>query len=117
MSDLLARGLTKVYNKRKVVNQIDLSISPGEVVGLLGPNGAGKTTFLRILSSLSRPTFGKVSISGYRLPNQATEVRKNWVWFLTSPYCNGDLSAERKFKILWKALCGARNFSKGSILF
>ena len=35
MSNLLAKGLTKIYNKRKVVNNIDLSISPGEVVGLL----------------------------------------------------------------------------------
>lgn len=60
MSDLLARGLTKVYNKRKVVNQIDLSISPGEVVGLLGPNGAGKTTTFYMIVGLIKPDAGEI---------------------------------------------------------
>ena len=56
----MARGLTKVYNKRKVVNQIDLSISPGEVVGLLGPNGAGKTTTFYMIVGLVKPDAGEI---------------------------------------------------------
>ena len=55
MSHLEARGLIKIYNKRKVVNQIDLDISPGEVVGLLGPNGAGKTTTFYMIVGLVKP--------------------------------------------------------------
>jgi lipopolysaccharide export system ATP-binding protein len=64
MSDLLARGLTKIYNRRKVVNQIDLSISPGEVVGLLGPNGAGKTTTFYMIVGLVKPDEGEIFMNG-----------------------------------------------------
>ena len=60
----MARGLTKIYNKRKVVNQIDLSISPGEVVGLLGPNGAGKTTTFYMIVGLVKPDAGEIFLDG-----------------------------------------------------
>ncbi|HUN55496.1 MAG TPA: LPS export ABC transporter ATP-binding protein [Smithella sp.] len=60
MSDLTAKGLTKIYSKRKVVNQIDLSILPGEVVGLLGPNGAGKTTTFYMIVGLIKPDAGEI---------------------------------------------------------
>lgn len=64
MSNLSAKGLTKIYNKRKVVNQIDLTISPGEVVGLLGPNGAGKTTTFYMIVGLIKPDDGKIFLDG-----------------------------------------------------
>ena len=60
MSNLSTKGLIKIYNKRKVVNQIDLSISPGEVVGLLGPNGAGKTTTFYMIVGLIKPDAGEI---------------------------------------------------------
>ncbi|HNY48994.1 MAG TPA: LPS export ABC transporter ATP-binding protein [Smithella sp.] len=64
MSDLTARGLIKIYNKRKVVNRIDLNISPGEVVGLLGPNGAGKTTTFYMIVGLVKPDAGDIFLDG-----------------------------------------------------
>jgi lipopolysaccharide export system ATP-binding protein len=64
MSNLSAKGLTKIYNKRKVVNKIDLSIAPGEVVGLLGPNGAGKTTTFYMIVGLIKPDEGQISLNG-----------------------------------------------------
>ncbi len=60
----MAKGLTKIYSKRKVVNQIDLSISPGEVVGLLGPNGAGKTTTFYMIVGLIKPDVGEIFLNG-----------------------------------------------------
>lgn len=63
MSNLSARGLTKIYNKRKVVNKIDLSISSGEVVGLLGPNGAGKTTTFYMIVGLIKPDDGEIYLN------------------------------------------------------
>lgn len=64
MGNLSAKSLTKIYNKRKVVNQIDLSISPGEVVGLLGPNGAGKTTTFYMIVGLIKPDGGEIFLDG-----------------------------------------------------
>jgi lipopolysaccharide export system ATP-binding protein len=64
MSDLTAKGLVKIYHKRKVVNQIDVSIKPGEVVGLLGPNGAGKTTTFYMIVGLVKPDAGEIFLNG-----------------------------------------------------
>jgi lipopolysaccharide export system ATP-binding protein len=64
MSNLSAKGLTKIYSKRKVVNNIDLSIFPGEVVGLLGPNGAGKTTTFYMIVGLIKPDGGEIFLDG-----------------------------------------------------
>ncbi|HEX2206079.1 MAG TPA: ATP-binding cassette domain-containing protein, partial [Longimicrobium sp.] len=51
---LSATGLVKVYRKRRVVNEVDLQVSQGEIVGLLGPNGAGKTTSFYMMVGLIR---------------------------------------------------------------
>jgi lipopolysaccharide export system ATP-binding protein len=59
---LSARGLVKVYRKRRVVNEVDIQVSQGEIVGLLGPNGAGKTTSFYMMVGLIRPDKGKVFI-------------------------------------------------------
>ena len=70
------RKLVKRFGLKTVLRGMDFQADQGEFVALLGPNGAGKTTFLRILASLSRPTMGGVNIAGYRLPDQASAVRR-----------------------------------------
>ncbi|MEP7002818.1 MAG: ATP-binding cassette domain-containing protein, partial [bacterium] len=52
---LEARGLSKVYRKRRVVNDVALRLQQGEIVGLLGPNGAGKTTTFYMIVGLIQP--------------------------------------------------------------
>jgi lipopolysaccharide export system ATP-binding protein len=64
MLKLQAADLRKSYRGRKVVNDINLEIQQGEVVGLLGPNGAGKTTTFYILVGLARPDYGRVMLDG-----------------------------------------------------
>ena len=61
---LHAEGLVKRYNKKKVVNRVDISLERGEVVGLLGPNGAGKTTTFYMIVGLIRPDEGKIFLDG-----------------------------------------------------
>jgi len=64
MVQLTAVDLAKSFRGRRVVDNVSLSIAPGEVVGLLGPNGAGKTTTFHILVGLTRPDFGRVTLDG-----------------------------------------------------
>jgi lipopolysaccharide export system ATP-binding protein len=63
MLKLQAVELTKTYRGRKVVDDVELEIGQGEVVGLLGPNGAGKTTTFHILVGLARPDSGSVLLN------------------------------------------------------
>ena len=55
--------MSKSYRGRKVVDDVELEIGQGEVVGLLGPNGAGKTTTFHILVGLARPDAGRVLLN------------------------------------------------------
>ncbi len=64
MLKLQAVDLSKSYRGRKVVDDVELEIGQGEVVGLLGPNGAGKTTTFYILVGLARPDSGRVFLNG-----------------------------------------------------
>jgi lipopolysaccharide export system ATP-binding protein len=63
MQILSTEGLAKSFKKRKVVDNVSLRISQGEVVGLLGPNGAGKTTTFYIIVGLATPDAGQVLLS------------------------------------------------------
>jgi heme exporter protein A len=91
---IIVKKLVKRFGLKTVLRGVDFSVQPGEFVALLGPNGAGKTTFLRILASLSRPSIGEVNIAGYRLPNQAAQVRARLGVVSHLPLLYGDLTAE-----------------------
>ena len=66
-STLLGAGLTKIYKKRKVVDDVDIEVRQREIVGLLGPNGAGKTTTFYMLVGLIPPYGGKVYLDDAEL--------------------------------------------------
>ncbi len=66
-STLAARGLVKVYRKRRVVAEVDVEVSQGEIVGLLGPNGAGKTTTFYMVVGLISPDGGRVFVDDEEL--------------------------------------------------
>jgi lipopolysaccharide export system ATP-binding protein len=68
-SRLDAEGLTKVYRRRQVVSEVDISVRQGETVGLLGPNGAGKTTTFYMMVGLIPPNAGRVFLDGEDLTN------------------------------------------------
>jgi lipopolysaccharide export system ATP-binding protein len=66
-SVLSGRRLTKEYGRKRVVNEVDVTVRRGEIVGLLGPNGAGKTTTFYMLVGLVRPTGGQVFLDDLEL--------------------------------------------------
>jgi len=61
---LQARGISKRFAGITALNQVDMDVAPGEVVGLIGPNGAGKTTFFNCLLGMLRPEEGVVTFDG-----------------------------------------------------
>ena len=69
-------GLTKRYGDVVALDQLDLEVAQGEVVGYLGPNGAGKTTTIRLLLGLSRPTEGRGEIFGLDCQRQPVETHR-----------------------------------------
>ncbi|MCP5024429.1 MAG: ABC transporter ATP-binding protein [bacterium] len=71
------RGISRHFGDLVAVNNLDLSIAPGEVVGLLGPNGAGKSTAVRMLVGLLAPTEGTVSIAGVRVDQDPIAAKSN----------------------------------------
>ncbi len=61
---LEARALRCTLGGRRILDGVDLTVGPGEVVGLLGPNGAGKTTTFRLITGLTAPESGTVQLQG-----------------------------------------------------
>ncbi len=72
---LEAKGLVKIYNGKRVVNQIDMTLSRHEIVGLLGPNGAGKTTTFYMMIGLTKPDEGSVHLDGQDITQDPMYLR------------------------------------------
>lgn len=70
-------GLSKQFGDLLAVDDVTLTVHPGEVLALLGPNGAGKTTTVRMLSSILKPTSGHARVAGYDVATQGSDVRRN----------------------------------------
>lgn len=64
MSILESNALTKSYNGKVALNNVNLKLEPGRIIGLLGPNGSGKTTFIKLCAGLLTPSSGEILISG-----------------------------------------------------
>jgi lipopolysaccharide export system ATP-binding protein len=67
--------IVKDYNSKNVINNISMSINPGEIIGLLGPNGAGKTTLFYIIMGLIRPNSGQIKLDGHDITKLAMYSR------------------------------------------
>lgn len=70
-----ARGLMKAYRGRRVVNDVNIHVRRGEVVGILGPNGAGKTTSFYMITGLIKPDAGVIFFKGIDVSQQPMYVR------------------------------------------
>ncbi len=85
-------GVSKSFGRTVALDDVTLSVAPGEVLGFLGPNGAGKSTALRIVLGLLHPSAGRASVLGH--PSGSAPARAN------VSYVPGDVS-------LWPKLTGA----------
>ncbi len=78
MQDVAIRTdkLTKRFGDLVAVDHVSFDVMRGEIFGLLGPNGAGKTTLIRMLCTLSRPSEGTATVSGYDIKREDSRVRE-----------------------------------------
>lgn len=97
--------LRKYYNKDiRAINGISLNVKYGKVFGFLGPNGAGKTTTIKVLTTLIRPSSGKVYLFGKDIVKHSSEVRKRIGVVLQQPSFEANLTVERSLDLygfLW----------------
>jgi len=76
MSALVINGVTKHISGKTILDDISFEVKNGEIFGLIGPNGAGKTTTLRTIATLLQVETGSIDVFDYKLPRDASEVRK-----------------------------------------
>ncbi|NHE59520.1 ABC transporter ATP-binding protein [Cyclobacterium plantarum] len=70
------KRLTKRYRDFKAVNELDLTVTKGEIFGLLGPNGAGKTTTILMMMGLTEPSSGTAHICGFNATKDPISVKR-----------------------------------------
>ncbi|RYE35088.1 MAG: ABC transporter ATP-binding protein [Hyphomicrobiales bacterium] len=77
--------MTKRFGKRTVVDDVDLAVATGEIVGFLGPNGSGKTTTIRMICGLLRPDAGEGTVLGLDVRTQSAAIKRQ-VGYMTQRF-------------------------------
>jgi len=100
------KKLVKVYNSRRVVDEVSLTMERGEVVGLLGPNGAGKTTTFYMIVGLIQPKSGQVFLDGVDITHvpMHKRARAGLGYLPQEPSIFKKLTVEENVLILWELL-------------
>jgi len=96
---LILESISKRFGYRKILENINLSINPGEFVILIGNNGAGKSSLLRIISSLMRPTKGKIFFRGKNQKKILNEWLQKMGYVSEENMLYGDLSSEDNLRL------------------
>ena len=94
-----ARGLVKAFGARRALDGVDLRLPRGAFLSIFGPNGAGKTTLTRILSTLTRPTSGKLSMLGVDALEDPESLRRRIGLISHKSMVYGDLTARENLEL------------------
>ena len=93
MSEIVrCSNLYKKYGNITALNNIDLTLESGKIIGLLGPNGSGKTTLIKILNGLLTPTSGEIRINGYAV---GAETKKIVAYLPDNSYLNSWMTVKQ----------------------
>ncbi len=90
---IAVEGLVKRFGAFTAVDDVSLSVAPGEIHGFLGPNGAGKTTTIRIIAGLLKPTAGRVLIGGHDLAEHPEAAKASLGFIPDRPFVYEKLTA------------------------
>ena len=98
MSGILElQGVTKKYGNKVALDNIDLSLPKGSIIGLLGPNGSGKTTMLKLAEGLLTPTAGTITTCGYK---PGKESKALVAYQSDTVFVNDWMTVEQYFKMM-----------------
>ncbi|MEO7134439.1 MAG: ABC transporter ATP-binding protein [Vicinamibacterales bacterium] len=100
MPELRAHRVSKYFSGVRVVNSVEFSLRPGEVVGYLGPNGSGKTTTARMLAGLLEPSSGRVEYDGRDIRNDLVAFRRELGYIPEEPYLYPFLSGREYLQLV-----------------
>jgi len=92
-------GLEKTFGEFTAVAGISFEVRQGEIFAFLGPNGAGKTTTIKMLTTLMRPTRGKIKIDGIDPSAHPQNVRKSFGIVFQDPSLDGDMTAHENMEL------------------
>ena len=94
-----AKELKKAFGKIKAVDGIDFAIMPGEIFAFLGPNGAGKSTTIKMLTTMLRPSSGKLTLNGHDVTKNQADVRKSFGIVFQDPSLDEELTAKENLEL------------------
>ncbi|MBX4201420.1 ATP-binding cassette domain-containing protein [Candidatus Saccharibacteria bacterium] len=100
-----ARNVVKTFGEIKAVNNISFEVKAGEIFAFLGPNGAGKSTTISMLTTMLRPTSGKMLLNGHDVTKEQASARKSFGIVFQDPALEEELTA-RENMILHAVLYG-----------
>jgi len=90
---IVAEQLSKAFGDLQAVREVSFSVATGEIFAFLGPNGAGKTTTIKMLTTLLRPTSGRITIDGLDVTSQSDAVRRRFGIVFQDPSLDDELTA------------------------
>lgn len=100
MAELRARHLSKHFSGIRVVNDVSLTLRPGEIVGYLGPNGSGKTTTARMLAGLLEQSSGYVEYDGADIRNDVLAFHRHLGYVPEEPFLYPFLSGREYLELV-----------------
>lgn len=92
-------GLTKAFQGKEVVIDVNMHVKKGEIYGFLGPNGAGKTTVMKMITNLVKPTSGDIELFGEKLTNTSFDVLKRMGTIIEYPIFYDRLTARENLEL------------------
>jgi ABC-2 type transport system ATP-binding protein len=92
--------LTHQYGVKTALQDLNLRVDPGEVLGLLGPNGAGKSTTVKILVGLLRPTSGRATVAGFDIGREQLEAKQHLGYVPEQPVLYETLTATEFLEVI-----------------
>jgi len=106
MDRLYAKGLVKIFDGKKVVNDVEIELLKSQIIGLLGPNGAGKTTTFYMIAGLLEPTQGHVYLNDEEITYMPMHIRaRKGIYYLPQePSVFRKLTVEENLLIILEML-------------